>query len=311
MTGQSALSFQSFTKRYDNGQGVFDLSLDVDEGEWFGFIGENGAGKSTTIRTALGLLRATSGAIRILGHDVVAHAADSHTHAVRARVGYVPSEPGLWDGMTVGETLAYLGSFHSGDLVPRRRALLEALELDPARDAVDLSLGNKKKVALVAALQHQPPLLILDEPTNGLDPLMQQRLFELLKEAQKGGATVFFSSHVLAEVERVCTRVAILKQGRLVQVSSLDDLKEKSVRRIELIRADVAAATTLGLDGVSEVVIDGHHARFLYGGPLKPLLEAITADDVDDVRLERPSLEEIVMRHYGDGREQKRQPAAS
>jgi ABC-2 type transport system ATP-binding protein len=291
-----AISFQQFTKQYKkSGQGVFDLTFDVEEGEWFGFIGENGSGKSTTIRTALGLMSPTSGTVQLLGSDT----AGAVGCDVRARVGYVPSEPGLWDGMTVGETLAYLGSLHAEDTRARRRELLDVLELDPARDASDLSLGNKKKVAIVAAMQHRPPLLILDEPTNGLDPLMQQRLFELLKTEQQAGATVFFSSHILGEVERVCSRVAILKAGRLVKISTVEALKENSVRRVQFTRENAAAASVLALDGVENVVVDGAHGTFHFHGALPALLRALAADDVSDVRIDKPSLEEIVLEHYG------------
>lgn len=293
----AALSFQQFTKRYRNGHGVFDLSFEVAEGEWFGFIGENGAGKSTTIRTALGLLLPTSGQVSLLGRPVTLDGKEMAT--LRAQIGYVPSEPGLWDGLTVGDTLAYLGSLHGQDTSARRRQLLEVLELDPNRDASDLSLGNKKKVAIVAALQHRPGLLILDEPTNGLDPLMQQRLFAMLREEQAAGATVFFSSHVLTEVERFCHRVAILKQGRLLQLSTVAELQEKTARRVELRRVDIGGASVLKLPGVRDIVVVEDHATFLYDGPLPDLLRALAADDVDDVRIVRPSLEEIVLEHYG------------
>ena len=291
----AAISFQQFSKRYRTGHGVFDLNFDVEEGEWFGFIGENGAGKSTTIRTALGLMAPTGGVVKLLGEDVSGAAGGD----VRARVGYVPGEPGLWDGLSVGETLAYLGSMHAGDTSARRRELLEVLELDPARDASDLSLGNKKKLAIVAALQHRPPLLILDEPTNGLDPLMQQRLFSLLKTEQEAGATVFFSSHVLGEVERFCSRVAIIKAGRLVKLARVADLKEHSAHKVSFVRLDAGAGKALALGGVSDVVVDGDHGHFVYRGPLPELLRALADDEVKDVSIARPSLEEIVLEHYG------------
>lgn len=286
----TALRFDRLTKAWPGGRGIFDLDLAVDGGEFFGFIGENGAGKSTSIRAALGLLTPSAGRVELFGRVI--------DDATRADVGYVPAEPGLWDGMTVGEALSFLGSLHRLDPAPRRRVLLDALELDPGRRASDLSLGNKKKVALVAALQHQPRLLILDEPSNGLDPLMQQRLFGLLHEEQQRGATIFFSSHVLAEVERCCSRVAILKQGRLVQLASVDELRARQTRRVEL-RPAAAATATLSLPGVSSVVIDQERAHFRYGGPMPPLMRALADDGVHDVAIERPSLEEIVLSHYG------------
>ena len=287
----TALRFDHLTKAWPGQRGVFDLDFSVDDGDFFGFIGENGSGKSTSIRTALGLLRPTSGRAQLFDRDIDDDA--------RADVGYVPAEPGLWDGHTVGEALSFLGSFHQRDTRPRRRALLELLELDPGRRASELSLGNKKKVALIAALQHEPRLLILDEPSSGLDPLMQQRLFTLLGEEQARGATVFFSSHVLGEVERCCTRVAILKRGRLAQLATVDELRARQIRRVELSPA-ARATTTLALPGVEGLVVDGDRARFSWAGSLPVLLRALADDGVDDVTIERPSLEEVVLAHYGD-----------
>ena len=293
-----AITLERLTKLYRGGRGVRELDLRVVRGEVFGFIGPNGAGKSTTIRTLLGLLHPTSGVAKVLGEDATRAGA-----VVRARVGYLPSEPRLYDGMTVGETLEYLGRFFRGDTRPRRRALAEALDLDLSRKAEDLSLGNKKKVALVAALQHAPELLILDEPTSGLDPLIQARLFALLREERARGATVFFSSHVLSEVERLCERVAILKDGRMLELARVEELRARAIKRVRVRVAEGRRPVrTLALPGVREVAEDGAHVGFVFGGELRGLLAALAEDAVADVTIEEPSLEEVVLSRYGEDR---------
>lgn len=292
----AAIALEGLTKLYPGGQGVRDINLEVLPGEILGFIGKNGAGKSTTIRTALGLMKVTRGSAKLLGIDV-------HRDPVEARhsVGYVPSEPGVYDGMRVAEMLAYLGSFHRGRstsaIETRRATLCEALDLDTSRYVEELSLGNKKKVALVSALQHQPRLLILDEPTSGLDPMVQASLFDLLDEERQNGTTVFFSSHVLGEVERICDRITIIKDGQLVETAELDVLRAQQAHRITAeINAERALSTEL--EGVSKIERDGTHITFLYRGALPNLLRALADDAVTDLNIVRPSLEELVIQHY-------------
>ncbi len=293
----ATITLERLTKVYRGGRGVRDLELEVRAGETFGFIGPNGSGKSTTIRTLVGLLRPTAGRALVLGRDVTREGVD-----LRARIGYLPSEPRLYDGMSVAEMLAYFGGFFRGDTAARRRRLAEALDLDLSRRAEDLSLGNKKKVALVAALLHDPEVLILDEPTSGLDPLIQARLFEVLRDERARGATVFFSSHVLSEVERLCERVAILKEGRLLEVARTDDLRARRVKRV---RARLAAPerplAALSLAGVGEVTHEGASVRFVYAGELPALLGALAADPPLDLSIDEPSLEEVVLSRYGGG----------
>jgi ABC-2 type transport system ATP-binding protein len=293
----TAIEFDGLSKVYRGGQGVRDLRLTVLEGEVFGFIGPNGAGKSTTIRTLLGLLRTTGGEARIFGQraQVGAHA--------RGDVGYVPSEPGVYERLTVGDMLAYFGRFRSQDTSARRAELCAAFDLDPTRRADDLSLGNRKKVALVAAMQHFPRLLVLDEPTSGLDPVVQQRLFELLEGERRRGVTVFFSSHVLAEVERVCNRVALIKAGRLVEVADVAALRARQTRRVHLALAGPDAMPgVLSCPGVEGVNRQGSQLSFELSAALPPVLEALAVDcrqgTVTDVRIDRPSLEEVVLKHY-------------
>jgi len=293
----STITLEHLTKLYPGGRGVRDLDLVVERGEVLGFIGPNGAGKSTTIRTMLGLIAPTAGCARILGLD-----ARVAGPAVWARVGYLPSEPRLYDGMTVGAILEYLGRFFETDTSARRRVLAEMVELDLSRRAEDLSIGNKKKVALVAALQHTPEVLILDEPTSGLDPLIQARFFEVIQEERARGTTVFFSSHVLSEVERLCDRVAILRDGAIVELARVVDLQARQVKRVR-VRLDPAdaAADLLALAGVRDPVRDGEGLSFVYRGDVKRLLGALAGVAVIDATIEEPSLEEIVLSHYGKG----------
>jgi ABC-2 type transport system ATP-binding protein len=291
----SAIAIEHLTKHYAGGRGVTDVSLSIDEGEVYGFIGPNGAGKSTTIRTMLGLLAPTSGSVRLFGESI----ADAFP-ALRARIGYLPSEPHLYEGMRVGELLDYAGHFFARDTKVRRAELVRALELDVTRATDDLSLGNKKKVALVMALQHEPSLLVLDEPTSGLDPLIQQRLYELIADEKRRGTTVFFSSHVLSEVERLCDRVTILRDGRVVETARVDAMQSRGVKRVRVVPSegnDLPA--TRALEGVTAPVVDGSHVSLTYRGPIPALLAALAADRVKDVSIGEPSLEEIVLSQYG------------
>lgn len=293
----TAIELDGLSKVYRGGQGVRDLRLTVEEGEVFGFIGPNGAGKSTTIRTLLGLLRPTGGGARIFEVSVQAGA------RVRSDVGYAPSEPGVYERLSVGDMLEYLSRFRSGDTSSRRAELCAAFDLDPTRRADDLSLGNRKKVALVAAMQSSPRLLVLDEPTSGLDPVVQQRLFELLERERQRGVTVFFSSHVLAEVERVCNRVALIKDGRLVEVADVQALQARQTRRfhLTLMRPD-AVPRALSCAGVEGVRRQGIQLTFELPDALPSVLETLAADcragTVTDIRVDRPSLEEVVLKHY-------------
>jgi len=293
-TTMDAIELDRLTKQYGARRGIEEVSLRVPEATIFGFIGPNGAGKSTTIRTLLGLLEPTAGRARILGRDARQGGA-----AARIDVGYVPGEVNLYDDLRVAELLAYLGRFHRGDHARRRAELVERLDVDVAARTTELSLGNRKKVALVAALQHRPRLIVLDEPTSGLDPVIQARLFGVLEEEAGRGATVFFSSHVLAEVQRTCRTVALIAEGRVVAIEEVATLRARQLRRVQVgFAGDAAPAGVLGLPGVSEVRREPGTVGFLYGGDLVALLEALAAAAPTELRIEEPSLEEIVLRHY-------------
>jgi ABC-2 type transport system ATP-binding protein len=288
-----AIEVAHLTKRYGARRGIDDVSLVVPEGALFGFIGPNGAGKSTTIRILLGLLRPSSGSARLFGIDAVTSGAQA-----RASVGYVPSEVNLYPRMRVDELLGYLGRFHAGDHAARRRQLVESLELDLGARASELSLGNRKKVAIVAALQHRPRLAILDEPSTGLDPVMQSRLHQLLRDEVERGATVFFSSHVLSEVQRVCKSVAVVREGALLAVADIAALRERAVRRVRA-RFTGPPPDALGaMVGVRDVRREDQTLAFVYDGAPAPLLAALAAAEPEDIVIEEPSLEDVFLRYY-------------
>ncbi|MDX2012158.1 MAG: ABC transporter ATP-binding protein [Myxococcaceae bacterium] len=284
------IQLKNLTKRYGGRRGVEGLSLEVPAGVMFGLIGPNGAGKSTAVRTLLGLLRATEGETWLLGRNTAVEGAQA-----RADVGYVPGENQFDPGLTVRQLLEWRSSFYPGDHRARRDTLVQTFELEVSARAEDLSLGNKKKLALVAALQHRPKVLILDEPTNGLDPVMQQRLFDVLEAEARGGAAVLFSSHVLSEVQRTCKTVAVLSEGRLAAREDVEALRRRQLRRVHV---QGPASGLSALAGVSSFVPSPSGATFLYSGALPPMLSALAALDPADVRIEEPSLEEIVLQHY-------------
>lgn len=292
----NVIELEGLSKLFAGGRGVRSLDLRVARGEVFGFIGPNGAGKTTTIRAMLGLTQRSAGVARVLGVDLQRQPADKR--AALARIGYVASEPGVYEGKTVGAMLALLGSLHATPTEARREELCRRLDLAMDRRADELSLGNKKKLALVAAMQHRPDLLVLDEPSNGLDPLVQRTLFELVSEERARGATVFFSSHVLSEVERFCDRFALLRDGALVKVLTAQDVAESRHRRVRAKLSRTEGSALLALSGASAGE-DGA-VSFESDLPLASLVDAIAADRdrLLDLSVDRLSLEELVLREY-------------
>jgi ABC-2 type transport system ATP-binding protein len=296
-----AIESQKLTKYYGRARGIIDVDLAVEQGEIFGFIGPNGAGKSTTIKTLLNFVYPTSGSARILGKDCVRESRD-----VKRDVGYVPPEVEYYDYMTVGELLRYSASFYGLNLNDRARKLAERFDL-PLDQRIDrLSTGNKKKTAILQAVLHRPRVLILDEPTSGLDPLMQQRMFELLLEENSRGATIFLSSHILSEVQKICGRVGIIKEGRVIQVEEIRKLRERQLKRVRVefgheIDDEAlhgALQTVCGLPGVVRHSASGREAELLYGGKPGQLLGALAGMEIENLTVEEPSLEEIFMHYY-------------
>ena len=273
-----------------------DLDIEVREGEIFGFLGPNGAGKSTLIRLLLGFLHPTAGSATVLGHDI-----ERDSVAIRARTGYLPGGIAFWDNLT-GERLLDELSALSGRPPVLRDALIAKLELaDEAlrRPVRTYSRGMRQKVGIIQALQHDPELAILDEPSEGLDPLMQRAFYDILDERRAAGRTIFFSSHVLSEVERVCDRVAIIRHGRLATVENVADLLARRRRSVEL-RFDGAAPVLEGVPGVSDIVIDVDRLTCRLAGEVGPFLAAIAATTVRDLTIEPASLEEAFLEYYAD-----------
>lgn len=291
-----AITTSNLTKHYGKSRGIENISLEVKEGEIFGFIGPNGAGKSTTIRTLLGLIKPTSGSAEIFGQDI-AKAGPS----IRQDIGYLPSEVFYYDNMRVKDLLHYSASFYNKpkrEIEDRMIQLAKLLDLDLNKKIDDLSFGNKKKVGIVQGLQHSPKLIILDEPTGGLDPLMQQTFFELLRNENKRGATILFSSHILSEVQKLCDRVAIIKDGRLVNVESISSLRENSYARVRAELAAPAAASLFKLAGISNLSVKGKTVSFLYRGDVNTITKLLAKLSLTSAWIEEPELEEIFMHYY-------------
>ncbi|MEM7308460.1 MAG: ABC transporter ATP-binding protein [Planctomycetota bacterium] len=284
------------TKSYGPRRGVVELNLEVREGEVFGFLGPNGAGKTTTIRTLLDLVRPTAGRAEIFGRDC-----HRDGLAIRRDVGYLPGELSLYDNQTGAHFLRYIAGLRGGRGMPRARELSERLGADLTRPVRALSHGNRQKLGLVQAFMGDPRLLILDEPSTGLDPLMQRELHRWIAEARERGATVFLSSHALAEVERVCDRVGIVRGGRLVAVEAVAELPSRSVRRVEATFRGPAPAEALErVDGVSGLRVEGDVARLVVRGSLDPLLKLLARYEVVDLTSREPGLEETFLALYGE-----------
>lgn len=284
-----AIKINQLTKFYGKSRGISRLDLSVEKGEFFGFIGPNGAGKSTTIRTLLGFLSPTSGSAEIFGKDIV-----REKQSVLRHIGYLPSEAIFYPGMRVKDILKLSADLRKKDCSREAKELCERLQLDISRRADDLSFGNRKKVAIVCALQSDPDLLILDEPTGGLDPLMQREFFAILKERNQKGTTVFFSSHVLSEVQRNCTRAAIIRDGKIIACDSVDVLARTSAKRVTI----HGKAEIEGLDGIRDIKYAEESFSFLYSGDMNRLLRTLSLGRIDDLTVTEPDLEEVFLHYY-------------
>ena len=291
-----AIKTEKLTKYYGKSRGIIDLNLTVDEGEFFGFIGPNGAGKSTTIRTLLGLIKKSSGSGRILGMDI-----EKEKEKILSCVGYLPSEAMFYRGMRVRDILKLSADLRKTDCRGEAVRLCERLELDTSKKVEELSFGNRKKVGIVCALQHEPQLLILDEPTSGLDPLMQREFFAILRERNKKGTTVFLSSHVLSEIQRNCTRAAIIREGSLIACDSVEALAQTNAKRVT-VHGEVELS---GLTGIRNLKKGEDGVSFLYSGDINALLAVLSKSTVKDLAIAEPDLEEIFMHYYTDGGEEK------
>jgi ABC-2 type transport system ATP-binding protein len=290
------IDVEHLSKSYGRRRGVDDLTFSVREGEIFGYLGPNGAGKTTTIRTLLDFIRPTSGRARVLGLD-----SRNDSIEIHRRIGYLPGEFGLYERLTGQEYLTFLGSLRGGVDERSTTDLAVRFDLDLTVRIRALSHGNRQKLALIQAFAHRPAVLILDEPTQGLDPLVQQAFYRLLHEIRDEGRTVFLSSHVLPEIERVCDRVGIIRDGRLAAIEDVDDLRLKQVRVLrfrfgEAPRPDLFS----GLTGVSDVETTGDQVRVTVTGPVDEVLKRASGFEVVDLVSHEPSLEDIFLTFYGE-----------
>ena len=280
---------KKLTKFYGTVRGIENLELTVNEGDFFGFIGPNGAGKSTTIRTLLGLIRPTAGSASVLGLDCI-----KNKNEILQSVGYLPSEAAFYRGLTAGEVIVLSAKLRKTDCRAEAKMLCDRLELDTKRRVSELSLGNRKKVGIVCALQHKPSLYILDEPTSGLDPLMQHEIYSILKERNREGATVFLSSHVLSEISRYCQKAAIIRDGAIIACDSVKNLASTGLKRVTL----WDAVNFVAPEGAVEVRTEQGTVEFLFEGSATALLAALCPLSFSDFTVTDPSPDEIFMHYY-------------
>ena len=292
----NAIETNKLTKYYGKSRGIIDLDLAVEQGEFFGFIGPNGAGKSTTIRTLLGLIQPTTGSARILGKDIL-----TEKEAILAQVGYLPSEAMFYSGMRVKDVIKLSADLRKKDCRKEAEKLCRRLDLDTSKKVEELSFGNRKKVSIVCALQHKPAVCILDEPTSGLDPLMQREFFSILKERHDQGTTIFLSSHILSEIQRNCTRAAIIREGRIIACDSVEVLGRTNAKLIH-VQGDLDLSS---LSGIKDLKRSEHGISFLFGGDINDLIRVLSGQDIHDLSIAEPDLEEIFMHYYVDGGEAK------
>lgn len=289
------IDITDLSKFYGKARGIEHINLEIGEGEIFGFIGPNGAGKSTTIRLLMNMIFPTGGSARIMGMDVI-----RDTKKIKSMVGYIPSDANAYSSMDVHEFLSYCIRFynvHDGE--KRISELSEMFELDLSREIADLSLGNRKKVSIIQSLMHSPRLLILDEPTTGLDPLMQSVFFELLRSENKKGMTIFFSSHILGEVQMLCKRVAIIKGGKIIQLEDIDNLRKKQLKKVRIEFGDRVNNENIGIFGIESIVIlSDNIISFMYSGNINELTGFLAGRQINNLMIEEPSLDEIFLHYY-------------
>ena len=290
-----AIDIIDLSKFYGKARGIEHIDLEIGEGEIFGFIGPNGAGKSTTIRILMNMIFPSGGSARIMGMDVI-----RDTKKIKKQVGYTPSDANAYSSMKVREFLNYCIRFYeTQDGDQRITELSDLFELDLNRQITDLSLGNRKKVSIVQSLLHRPKLLILDEPTTGLDPLMQSVFFELLRTENKKGMTIFLSSHILSEVQMICKRVAIIKGGKIIQLEDIDNLRKKQLKKVSVELGDHMNNETLTIHGAENVIKGpGNVLSFMYSGNINDLIDILSGKQIINLIIEEPTLDEIFLHYY-------------
>lgn len=289
----NVVEINKLTKYYGKARGIIDVSFNVTQGEIFGFIGPNGAGKSTTIRTLLSLIHPTSGTAKIFGKDCIKQGEE-----IRKEIGYLPSEVFYYDNMKVIDLLKYSATFYKNVDKKRIYELAEIMDLDLNKKIDDLSYGNKKKVGIVQGLLHSPKLIILDEPTSGLDPLMQQKFFDLIHEENKKGATILFSSHILSEVQKLCTRVGIIKDGKIVRVDDINTLQNTNYKKFRIEMKEAVSEDYFKVEGINNLSVDNNSVSFIFQGDINKIVEKIYGRKISNLIVEEPTLEEIFMHYY-------------
>jgi ABC-2 type transport system ATP-binding protein len=289
------IEIKDLSKRYGKARGIENINLEINEGEIFGFIGPNGAGKSTTIRILLNLIFPSSGSAKIMGMDVI-----RETKKIKQFIGYIPSDANAYPSMGVIEFLNYCARFHKVTNSDQRIAELASIfELDTKRKIADLSMGNRKKVSIIQSVLHSPKLLILDEPTTGLDPLMQANFFELLRDENKKGMSILFSSHILNEVQMLCKRVAIIKEGKIIKLEDIETLRKRQLKRVTIEFRDHSDEEEIDLAGIESEFIRINNTRsFMYSGSSDDLVNYLRNRPLINLTIEEPSLEEIFMHYY-------------
>jgi beta-exotoxin I transport system ATP-binding protein len=293
-TDSAIVHFDAVTKIYRGGGGVRNLTLDVEPGEIFGYLGPNGAGKTTTIRLLLDLIRPSAGTISVFGHD-----SRRDSVAIRRRVGYLPGDLALYEQLSARDVLSHFSHLRGGPAWKEIRSLADSLELDLDRPIRSLSRGTRQKVGIVAALMGEPDLLVLDEPTSGLDPLVQHQVHEMLRAAAASGRSVFLSSHVLSEVAQIADRVGLIRDGELVTVERVVDLRERAAHLIDVrLHHEANRDTFASLPGVTVCTVSGNDVHLEVAGDLRPVVSAIAASDLDDLSIREPSLEEVFLAFY-------------
>ncbi len=291
----NAIEIKNLTKYYGKSRGIIDLSLSVKKGDFFGFIGPNGAGKSTTIRLLLGLINATEGEAEILGMNVKTDLTE-----ILKKVGYMPGDAAFYKGMKVKEILKLSADLRNMDCSAEAENLCRRLDLDVNKKITELSLGNRKKVGIVCALQHKPELYILDEPTSGLDPLIQHEFYSILQERNLQGSTIFLSSHILSEVARYCKNAAIIRDGKLLACDSVSSLSHSDVKRVTL----KGVSEILQNENIRDLKTEDGVTSFLYSGRPDTLIKMLSSLTIDDVNITDPDLDEVFMHYYKKDGEQ-------
>ena len=285
----NAIKTTELTKFYGKARGINDVDLTVEKGDFFGFIGPNGAGKSTTIRILLGLIKANSGSAEIFGKNIL-----TDKQQILSDIGYLPSESMFYNGMRVKDVIKFSADLRKKNCEDEAKKLCERLQLDVMKRVDELSLGNRKKVAIVCTMQHKPKLYIMDEPTSGLDPLMQREFFALLEERNSEGATIFLSSHVLSEIQRYCNRAAIIREGRLIRSDTVANLSKSYAKRVTFHGTDSFPE----IEGMRDFQQLSESISFLYSGDIQLLMQELAKHKINDLTIAEPDLEEIFMHFY-------------